>query len=113
MNDDENSFNGYNVHLPDELAQQMRKYIEIRGQIIQPDESEDVLFINRKRENRRLGNITLFYILPEIIGTKKAATVAKYRILQMIERNILSDIIKQFTGYSDEVYDNFRYKKSD
>lgn len=96
--------NGYNIHLPDELVQQMQKYIEVRRQIIQPNENVDILFINRKSENRSLGNATLFYILTEIIGTKKATTVAKYRILQMIEQNIPSDIIKQFTGYSDEVF---------
>lgn len=96
--------NGYSVHLPDELARQMRKYYrEVRMQIVQPNENVDALFINRKTEKRNLGNATLFCILQDIIGTKKVAMVAKYRILQMIGQNIPTDIIKQFTGYSDEV----------
>ncbi len=95
--------NGYQVHLPDELAQQMRKYEKIRRQLILETHETKLLLLNRNNPMRIVNNATMFYILPQITGTKKATGVAKYRILQMIEKNIPREIIKEFTGYSDEV----------
>lgn len=96
--------NGFWVYLPDKLSMQMKKYIPVRAKIIYPEEKDDRLFVGFNRGNRGLTNASLFRTLKSAIGTQKAVAVAKYSILQMIDQGLQGELIKQFTGFSDEVY---------
>lgn len=102
------SINSFWIHLPDNLSAQMKKYIFIREKIIEQDEKVDQLFIGFNRKNRVLTNASLFIILKDTIGSQKAVAVAKYSILQMMYQNVPSEIIKAFTGFSDDVCDACR-----
>lgn len=96
--------NGFSVHLPDKFAIQMKRYMEFRREILK-DEEENRLFIDIKKEKRKLDNNKMFFVLKEVTGNVKATSIAKYGIIQMIKLGVPSHIIKEFTGYSNDVYE--------
>lgn len=95
--------NGFWVHLPDEFALQMNKYIEFRKQLL-GDEVETRLFVDIRKGKRKLDNNKMFAVLKEVTGNVKATSIAKYGIIQMIELGVPAHVIKEFTGYSNDVY---------
>lgn len=95
--------NGFWVHLPDKFAIQMRSYVKFREQILEAEE-EERLFVDIRKEKRKLDNTKMFYILKGVTGNVQAKCIAKYAIIQMIKLGVPSHIIKEFTGYSDDVY---------
>ena len=95
--------NGFWVHLPDKFAIQMQRYMEFREQILDGEKSER-LFVDIRKSKRKLDNTKMFYILKEVTGTVKATSIAKYGIIQMIKLGLPAHVIKEFTGFSDEVY---------
>lgn len=95
--------NGFWVHLPDEFALQMNKYIEFRKQLL-GDEVETRLFVDIRKGKRKLDNNKMFAILKEVTGNVKATSIAKYGIIQMIKLGVPAHVIKEFTGYSNDVY---------
>lgn len=101
--------NGFWVHLPDKFAIQMRNYMKFREQILEK-EREERLFVDIKKGKRKLDNTKMFYILKEITGNAQAKCIAKYAIIQMIKLGVPSHTIKEFTGYSDDVYQFCREK---
>ncbi|MDD3279687.1 MAG: hypothetical protein PHG16_12540 [Lachnospiraceae bacterium] len=99
--------NGFSIHLPADFAMQMKRFKNIRQRILEKEEEDgedSLLFINLNKDNRKLDNAKMFKILKDVIGTNKAVAVAKYSILKMIEYGIPENIIRKFTGYSDDVY---------
>lgn len=99
------NINGFWVHLPDKFAMQMRKYIKFREEILVNEQEEKRLFVDIRKEKRKLDNNKMFFILKEVTGNVKATSIAKYGIIQMIKLGVPSHIIKEFTGYSDDVYE--------
>lgn len=95
--------NGFWVHLPDKFAIQMKKYMKFREQIL-GSEKEERLFVDIKKNKRKLENTKMFYILKGITGNVQAKCIAKYAIIQMIKLGVPSHTIKEFTGYSNDVY---------
>lgn len=95
--------NGFWVHLPDKFAIQMRSYVKFREQILETEE-EERLFVDIRKEKRKLDNTKMFYILKGVTGNVQAKCIAKYAIIQMIKLGVPSHMIKEFTGYSDDVY---------
>lgn len=95
--------NGFWVHLPDSFAIQMNKYLEFRRQILGMEE-ETRLFVDIRKGKRKLDNNKMFAVLKEVTGNVKATSIAKYGIIQMIKLGVPSHIIKEFTGYSNDVY---------
>jgi len=102
--------NSYTVHLPDDLATQMKKYIRIRAAII-ADKDTDRLFVKRqsKTSNRtaassKLSSSNICEVLEEITGKKSVRSVAKYAIIEMIKVDIPQHLITGFTGFSYEIY---------
>lgn len=94
---------GFWVHLPDKFAIQMRNYMKFREQILGA-EKEERLFIDIRKNKRKLDNTKMFYILKGITGNVQAKCIAKYAIIQMIKLGVPSHTIKEFTGYSNDVY---------
>ena len=41
-----------------------------------------------------------------MIGSNCATALAKYAIIQMIKQGMLAHIIKDFTGYKDDIYNH-------
>lgn len=95
--------NGFWVHLPDKFAIQMRNYMKFREQILDSEE-EEKLFVDIRKDKRKLDNTKMFYILKRITGNVQAKSIAKYAIIQMIKLGVPSHTIKEFTGYSNDVY---------
>ena len=95
--------NGFWVHLPDRFAIQMRSYMKFREQILGSEE-EERLFVDIRKNKRKLDNTKMFYILKGITGNVQAKCIAKYAIIQMIKLGVPSHTIKEFTGYSNDVY---------
>lgn len=98
------NINGFWVHLPDGFAIQMRKYMGYRNEILTNDPEETRLFVDIRKGKRKLDNNKMFFILKEVTGNVKATSIAKYAIMQMIKLGVPSHIIKEFTGYADDVY---------
>lgn len=95
--------NGIWAHLPDKFAIQMKDYMKFREQIL-GTEKEERLFVDIRKEKRKLDNTKMFYILKEVTGNVQAKCIAKYAIMQMIKLGIPAHTIKEFTGYSNDVY---------
>lgn len=95
--------NGFWVHLPDKLASQMHKYMEVREQIL--DNPEDThLFVDIIKGRTKLDYTKLFCVLKEIRGNAKAQAIAKYSIMKMIRLGLPAHVIMEFTGYSNDVF---------
>ena len=59
-------------------------------------------FFNPTKE--KLDNTKMFFLLKEVFGFNSATAVAKYAIIQLIERGTPENLIKEFTGYKDDIY---------
>lgn len=97
--------NGFWVHLPDELSLQMRRYIKVRENLID-NPKDDRLFVDIAKDRNKLDYTKMFNILKEVVGHNKGMAVAKYGIIQMIRSGIPSHVIKEFTGYANDVYNH-------
>lgn len=93
---------GYDAHLPDGLARQMKKYREVRKQIITDDILDNRLFIDIT-PGQKLDNAKMFFVLKGITGNAKAMSVAKYAIIQMLKNGLPVNLVMDFTGYSKSV----------
>lgn len=97
--------NGFWVHLPDQLSLQMQRYLKVREKLIEkPD--DDRLFVDIAKEKEKLDYGKMFNILKEVVGHNKGMAVAKYSIMQMIRSGVPSHVIKEFTGYANDVYNH-------
>lgn len=94
---------GYNVHLPDGLARQMRKYLKVREEIVPVNAADNRLFVDIT-PGQKLDNAKMFFVLKGITGNAKAMSVAKYAIIQMLKNGLPVNLVMDFTGYSKSVY---------
>lgn len=95
--------NGFWVHLPDELSLQMKRYLDVRKKLI--DKPGDTrLFVDIAKNKEKIDYSKMFNILKEIVGHNKGMAIAKYAIMQMIRAGVPSHVIKEFTGYANDVY---------
>lgn len=100
------TINGLPVRLPDKLTMQMKEYIKIRNAILKEKNTTDRLFIDVVNPLKKLDNTKMFFILKDVMGTNQATAIAKFSIIQMIKQEIPAHIIKEFTGYADDVYNH-------
>ena len=95
--------NGYCIHLQDKLKIQMDNYIQFRQRVDMNKENKN-LFIDFKRvEKKKMDNTMMFFILKNVIGTNQSTAVAKYAIIDMIKSGLPVYIIKEFTGYKNDI----------
>lgn len=97
--------NGFWVHLPDELSLQMQRYMKVRDKLIE-NPKDDRLFVDIAKERDKIDYSKMFNILKEVVGHNKGMAVAKYGIMQMIRSGVPSHVIKEFTGYANDVYNH-------
>ena len=97
--------NGLWVHLPDKLALQMLRYINIREKLLNGTKN-DRLFVDILKNRRNLDYNKMFKVLNIFIGNNKGGAIAKYGIVQMIQSGVPSGLIKKFTGYKDVVFNH-------
>lgn len=94
---------GYHVHLPDDLARQMKRYYcEVRKKIVPENISDDRLFVDIV-PGQELDNAKMFSTLKAVTGHSKAMSVAKYAIMQMLKNGVPMNLVMEFTGCAREV----------
>lgn len=98
--------NGYKVHMPDGLKKNMDDYMQYRH-MIKGSDNNPHLFIDFLTPNKKKMDCTkMFFILKELIGTYKSTALAKYAIIQLIRQGTPANLIKDFTGYKDIIYNH-------
>ncbi|ABR49496.1 hypothetical protein Amet_3368 [Alkaliphilus metalliredigens QYMF] len=95
--------NGYWVRLPDKLSAQLDNYVKNVRPSCNTNELND-LFVNRKGVRLCGNNNAYFAILKKLFGTMQSASVAKFRIIEMIRSGVAPNIITAYTGYALETY---------
>ena len=103
--------NGYSVHLPDTLKTNMDTYMDYRTRAINElcngSDVNQYMFIELSNPRKNIPHSTkLFFILNELIGSTCATALAKYAIIQLIRQGIPAYLIKDFTGYKDDIYNH-------
>ena len=94
------------MYLPDDLNRQMKVYVLYRSRIHNSGKNEHLFidFFYAKKE--KIDNTKMFFILKDMIGSNCATALAKYAIIQMIKQGMPAHIIKDFTGYKDDIYNH-------
>lgn len=95
--------NGFWIHLPDNLGKQLKKFVEIRNEIVK-DPDERSLFVNKRGEGIGKYYSLMFAVLKSISGNMKAESVAKFTIMNMIKKGINSSIIQKLTTFGNDTY---------
>ena len=103
--------NGYSVHLPDTLRKNMDTYMDYRTRAINEFSNGSGvsrhLFIELSNPRKNIQYTTkMFFILNELIGSTCATALAKYAIIQLIRQGVPAYLIKDFTGYRDDIYNH-------
>jgi integrase len=96
--------NNYWIHLPNDLGRQIKKYADVRNELVKTDSKEYPLFVNKQGEPIGTDYNFMFDVLKPITGSKKAECVAKYTIINMIRKGINSSIIQEFTSFGNDTY---------
>ena len=101
--------NKFCVRLPDRLAMQMKRYIEIRDAVLAGCVN-DRLFFDDTNFEKELDNTKMFIVLNSVTGNAQSRAVAKYAIIEMLKNGISAEIIMEFTGYKKNVLDDCQDK---
>ena len=102
--------NGYNIHLPDNLAKQIKTYLKIRESVCADGDTERLFIKRRANSDKRSAKSSQLYstdiceVLKEVTGRNSVRSASKYAIIEMIKLGIPQHLIMDFTGYKDEVY---------
>jgi len=94
--------NGFNIHLPDKLAKQLKGYINLR-KCMKP--STDNLFVNYNGESISRQNTRVPYFLSIICLGVSTTAITKYTVIEMINVGLNPSIIKKLTGVGSDIYD--------
>lgn len=92
--------NGFVIHLPDTVADQVREYKEIRSQL---NNESELLFTKVNGENLRL-TTGLIERLEIYIGRTDTVGITKFGIIEMIKRGINQSLIQDFTGVGKDIF---------
>lgn len=96
--------NGFWIYMPDDLARQMKNYIDIRNKIVSSHNEEFSLFIDTKGNNIGSKYWLMFKILKDLTGETIGESISKYTIMKMIAADIEPLVILKFTGISISTY---------
>lgn len=101
LNHNRISINGYIVHLPNNLSDQLREYIDIRGKLNAKDDS---LFVDVNGESIGTNTSLLTSRLQSYIGRMDTTGMIKYTVIEMINKGINQSLIQSFTSVGDEIF---------
>ncbi len=103
--------NGFNIHLPNDLADQMLKFKNIRDQIVKrltdsnkEINGQDFLFIEFSGSTLSVKTAITASALREIIETNQLTGIVKYSITNMIKKGINQSLIMKLTDAGNKVY---------
>ncbi|URZ17196.1 hypothetical protein [Clostridium felsineum] len=98
------TINGFDIHLPNELGVQIKKYILVRDQISTNKDVDGPFFINRQGHEIGTNYNFAFTILKDLLNSNSAESVAKYTIIQFINKGININLVKELTGFGDDTF---------
>ena len=79
----------------------MKKYKEVRSRISNLDDKKALLFTGIN--GATLDNATAFQAMMPITGDRKATSVVKYAIIQMLKGGVPLSLVMRFTGNKDDI----------
>lgn len=93
--------NNYKIHLPDHLADQIGKYLEVRLQV---KSDADLLFI--KADGNLLGRQSsiLAERMEGYIGRSDTTGITKFGVIEMIKNGVNQSILQEFTGVGNDIF---------
>lgn len=98
------TINGFDIHLPNKLGVQIKKYISVRDQISSNKDVDDPFFINKQGCGIGTNYNFAFAILKDLLNSNSAESVAKYTIIQFINKGININLVKELTGFGDDTF---------
>ncbi|ENK0556056.1 hypothetical protein AB2T19_000808 [Clostridium botulinum] len=96
--------NGFNIHLPDKLGIQIKKYTSVREKIVINKDPEVAFFINKQGNEIGTNYNFAFTILKDLLDSNSGESVAKYTIIQFIKKGMNINLIKELTGFGDDTF---------
>lgn len=87
------------IHLPDNLSTQLKRYLKIREIIVDNTSPRYPLFINKNGVPFATDYNSMFKIIEQVIGSRKAESIAKYTIMEMIKNGISFSLILEMTSF--------------
>lgn len=99
------SINGYSVHLPNKLSEQMTYYLNKRNKVLEDNEiKSELLFVNADGTKLRKQTSSVADQLNEYLGRGDVTGIRKFAIIKMIERGINQSVLQDFTGVGKKIY---------
>ncbi|MDU5107565.1 MULTISPECIES: hypothetical protein [unclassified Clostridium] len=106
--------NDFRLTLPEKYGQQLKKYIDIRNQIlIKNSKVSDSLFINKKGDTLPVPTSNISWFLDVCTGRNDLNGLIKYAIKNMIIVGINDSVISRLTGASSILIQQAIYNEED
>jgi len=105
VNSDYNTIciNGYSIHLPHNLSIQIKKYLQVRKELLKRlNVKSDLLFIEIKGDQLPPQTSKLAKYLNNYIGRGDLDCLIKFALIQMLTRGINQSIIADFTKAGED-----------
>ncbi len=93
--------NGYSVYFPDNLAKQVKSYIDIRSRL---KSKSNKLFIDYKG-NSITSNYGINNCIQTVTSNGTTSKISKYIIMKMLQEGIPRIVIDEFTGNKKDILD--------
>lgn len=90
--------NGFNIHLPNNLGKQMSKYKQVRNNITENCSLDSPLFVFKDGSGIGTRYNFMCDMLLQTINNRKAESVSKYTVMQMIRKGINFNMILDLTS---------------
>ena len=98
------SINGYCVHLPNRLSEQLTYYIELRNEMNKSSKLTEPLFILDDGTKLRKQTSLVAETLKEYTGRSDLTGIVKFAVIEMIKKGVNQSIIQDFTKVGDKNY---------
>jgi site-specific recombinase XerD len=100
------TINGYSIHLPNMMSEQMNYYKNIRDKALKKHNlSTKLLFVNANGTKLSVQTSLICEQLKTYLGRGDVTGLRKFAIINMIEKGINESIIKEFADVGDKIFD--------
>ncbi|PKM47516.1 MAG: hypothetical protein CVV03_03060 [Firmicutes bacterium HGW-Firmicutes-8] len=101
------SINGFRIHMPIIMSDQIRRYISIRETVLYNiKQQSELFFVEFDGKNLAYMTSRTAKFLAGLSGRKDLNGLIKYAITSMIRKGVNESIIKKFTGVGDTIYNS-------
>ena len=96
--------NDFSILLPVSLNENLKKYINVRTELLNGKNKQESLFIQYNGGKIGTNNTLMYEVLKILFNRRLGESVAKFAIMEMIRKDISISLITQMTGFSDGTY---------